>query len=98
MEIKNVKVVHFMPGRVRLRVEDLKGMPELVRKVQSALGAVPGVERVEVKTLTGSIVIEYNAQSIRSTESREALSKVLTTFFPTLDVPKLLAWLATSRR
>lgn len=96
MKIKNAKVVHFMPGRVRLRVKELKNMPELVREVQSAFEGIPGVDRVDVNRLTGSVLIEYDTHIIQSAEARDALSKVLTTYFPTLPIPKLLSWLAKS--
>jgi copper chaperone CopZ len=94
MNIQNVKIVHFHPGRVRLRVKELRSAEALAREVEQTLGSVPGVTHVEASSLTGSILVEYDQSAIKSEQSIHALSDVLGKLFPTLDVPQLLAWLA----
>ncbi|MDR0642632.1 MAG: heavy-metal-associated domain-containing protein [Treponema sp.] len=59
-------IVSFIPGRVRLRLPELKNQSlagELLPKIQE----IPGVKAVEIKTLTGSLLIEYDPALI-STE------------------------------
>lgn len=94
--MESVEVVHFIPGRVRLRIKDLKTMPALAEQVRSAFAGVPGIRCVDIKALTGSVVVEYDAGAIRCAESLDALSKALSTLFPASDVPKLLAWIVSS--
>jgi hypothetical protein len=52
-------VVSFIPGRVRLRLPELKN-ESLAAAVLAYIQAVPGVTRAEIKSLTGSFLIEYD--------------------------------------
>ena len=53
-----VEVVHWIPGRVRLRVPALKAHPELAEQILSAGMAHPGVRRVRVNLQCASVVVE----------------------------------------
>jgi Heavy metal associated domain 2 len=64
MAIKGVHVVHAMPGRIRLRVDKVKGNPAFAQKAQNKLGRVPGITQVEAKPLTGSVLIYYDAAAL----------------------------------
>ena len=57
MTIKGVHIVHTMPGRVRLKVDKVRGNPAFAQKAQKKLDRVPGIKRVEAKPLTGSVLI-----------------------------------------
>ena len=51
------RIVHRMPGRLRIRVPSKRGDAGYFRAVKEALSAVEGVERVEVAPLTGSVLL-----------------------------------------
>lgn len=52
-------IVHAMAGRVRLRIADRRGETAFFASLASGLLTIPGVYRVEVRPLTGSIVITH---------------------------------------
>lgn len=54
------RVVHFTPGRLRVRVDHLKDNPALANQVQDLLAGVEGVETVKANALTGSLLIQYD--------------------------------------
>ena len=52
-------VVSFTPGRIRLRLKELK-KNAVAENVKTRISEVPGITGVEINTVTGSILIEYN--------------------------------------
>ncbi len=54
-------VVSFIAGRVRLRHAVLKDAA-LAAEIVPMLSAFPGVERIEHKALTGSLLVEYDPE------------------------------------
>ncbi len=90
MALKDINVVHTMPGRLRLRVEKVKGNPAFARKVQNTLGRVPGVKQVEAKPLTGSVLIHYELDKIFTEEAAMALTDGLSKLFPEIDAGVLV--------
>ncbi|MHC6204097.1 HMA2 domain-containing protein [Breznakiellaceae bacterium SP9] len=52
-------IVSFYPGRVRLRFKELKNKAA-AEKARARIAEEPGISKVEVNTLTGSILIEYD--------------------------------------
>ena len=77
MELQGFKVVHALPGRVRLQVAKFKGNPALARQAQGKLAKVPGITQVEAKPGTGSLLIQYDQDKLLSTASLEVLSETL---------------------
>ncbi|MGE3542010.1 MAG: HMA2 domain-containing protein [Candidatus Tectimicrobiota bacterium] len=55
-----IQVSHFVPGRIRLKLPRLKGDTVLAQDVQRLLTALPGIQGVEVSTLTGSVLVLYD--------------------------------------
>lgn len=53
------EVSHAMPGRTRLRIADRRGDAAFFATVASGLSALPGVQKVEVTPLTGSVLIRH---------------------------------------
>ena len=82
MTIKGVHVVHAMPGRVRLRVDKVRGNPAFAQKAQDKLGRMPGIKRVEVKPLTGSVLIYYDAAALLAEGALAALTDGFSELFP----------------
>ncbi|MDR1306572.1 MAG: ATPase P [Treponema sp.] len=68
-------IVSFIPGRVRLRLPELKN-PVLAAELLPRIRAVPGVSAAEIKTLTGSLLIQYDPH-ILSTDQLIELGKDL---------------------
>ena len=64
MEIEGLKVVHALPGRVRLKVAKVRGNPALARQAQEKLAQVPGIKQVEAKANTGSLLIHYDLDQL----------------------------------
>lgn len=95
MEIEGIKVVHALPGRVRLKVARVKGNPPLAREAQAKLAKVPGIRQVETQPTTGSLLIRYDTDELFSLTSLEILSATLAEIFPEIEVVTLAAWLAS---
>ncbi len=94
MDLEGLKVVHALPGRVRLRVAKVKGNPALARQAQKKLAQVPGIRQVEATPGTGSLLIQYDGE-LFSAASLEILSETLAELFPEIEVLSLAAGLAS---
>lgn len=53
------EVVHAMPGRARLRIAGRRGDTVFFAAVATGLSTVSGVYKVEVRPLTGSLLIQH---------------------------------------
>jgi|YelNatPaOPRAMG01_1025707.scaffolds.fasta_scaffold00991_5 copper chaperone CopZ len=82
MAIQGIRVLHAMPGRVRLRVDKVKGNPEFAKQAQDQLGRVPGVKQVEAKPQTGSVLVYYDAAALLADGTRAALTERFSELFP----------------
>ncbi len=82
MAIKGIHVVHTMPGRVRLRVDKVKGNPAFAQKAQDKLGRVPGIKKVEARPLTGSVLVYYDAAALLAEGTLAALTDGFSELFP----------------
>ncbi len=56
----NVQVAHQVPGRIRLKVPNVKDNPELVEQIKQMFHVIPGIEDVTVNPTTGSVVLCYD--------------------------------------
>jgi cation transport ATPase len=55
-----VQVAHQIPGRIRLKVPNVKQNPELVEQIKQMFNVIPGIEEVTVNPATGSVVLHYD--------------------------------------
>lgn len=55
-----VQVAHQVPGRIRLKVPDVKDNPELIDQIKQMFAVIPGIEDVTINPTTGSVVLEYD--------------------------------------
>ena len=53
-------VAHRTRGRIRMRIAALKGDPTLCDHFRQLYAALPGVESVDVRVETGSVVLKYD--------------------------------------
>ena len=54
------KVASDLPGRVRMRLNELRWQDHLLGEVATALGSLPGIQQVDTNTVTGSILVHYD--------------------------------------
>jgi hypothetical protein len=78
--VDSVRVVHAIPGRVRLKVAGIKDNPGLAAALEERLLGMDGIHRVEVNAVTGSILLLYDARE------REEVGQTLQPLFPGLDL------------
>jgi len=57
-----INISHFIPGRVRLRVQQLKKNEDLANQIRNYASGMDLIEKLEINTLTGSVLIEYNPE------------------------------------
>ena len=89
----DIRIVHAIPGRVRLKVAGLKANPDLGKVIQTRLQSVPGIQAVETQALTGSLLVLFDPLTIVAPASLLTLSETLTDLFPELDQTKLAEFL-----
>lgn len=89
----DVRIVHFIPGRVRLKVAAIKGKPQLAERMGADFGRIPGVLGIEYNTLTGSVLIRYDGARLREREAAAQLRMTLQAHLPALDAEEILRWL-----
>jgi heavy metal translocating P-type ATPase len=61
-------VVHHVPGRLRIRIPDLKIYPKLAQWLRGPVLAQPGVESLRINTACASAVIHYDRRIPRAAE------------------------------
>jgi Heavy metal associated domain 2 len=93
MGIAGIKVVHAMPGRVRIKISRLKGDPAFGREIQERLSDARGIQRVEVNSVTGSVLVLYHAEEMDSFEALISLAGSFAPLLPELNMGELQAWL-----
>ena len=60
MHFEDITLVHALPGRVRLKLGEMKNNPALARDLKKHLSAKPGILRVEVNHTTGSVLLHFD--------------------------------------
>jgi hypothetical protein len=91
---EGLKIVHALPGRVRLKLPQIKGNPELARNAQKKLAGVPGIMQVKANPVTGSVLVLYDLAASMS-ETVEPLAAVLGEFSPEITALDLMSWLTS---
>lgn len=57
--LPQAEIVHTLPGRTRLRIAARRGQGTFFAAVATGLLSLPGVSQVNIRPLTGSILIEH---------------------------------------
>ncbi len=92
----DIRIVHAIPGRIRLKVAQLRHNPPLARGIQERLGAVRGIQGVEATPLTGSVLVLFDPQAVTAPDSLLTLSQTLNDLFPGLDLTQMADFLNQS--
>lgn len=72
------RLVHEVPGRLRLRVPALRDLGQDASELESWMDAVAGLRQARVSRAAASLTLEYQGGA----ETREALLKRLVAFAP----------------
>lgn len=82
---------HFGPGRAHIRVDLLKGRPQLVQRIQQVLATVEGIHTLEIDPSDGACLVIYDSRTVTSPKFIDAVSRPLAALLPQLQVRKLLS-------
>lgn len=87
----DISLSHYSPGRLRLKAAGLRRDKALAEKIRSTLEAVPGIDRVSTKALTGSLLIEFSPDELAPPEASRRLLEALGELFPEAFSPDCIA-------
>src|SRR5262245_1794751 len=96
METAAIKIMHAIPGRIRLKEAQIRDNPVLVAQLREHLACVPGVQKIEANPRTSSLILLYDAAALSSSEGFRAFAEPLTALFPELTLPNFEAWQSLS--
>ncbi|AEB08096.1 HMA2 domain-containing protein [Desulfobacca acetoxidans] len=80
----NIRVVHALPGRVRLKIAPMIRHPVLAREIEDRVKGAPGVTGVECNPVTGSLVILYEPATKMAKDTIRSLTEVFKSISPEL--------------
>jgi hypothetical protein len=95
-DVEGIRVVHAIPGRIRLKVAQVRENPALASEIQARLAASRGIRQVEVNSLTGSVLVLYEAQNPASPDALGALAEPLSALFPGFAFKDSAMWQPSS--
>jgi hypothetical protein len=78
-DIGRVELLHATPGRIRLRIPEMKGDPAKAREVEQQVAGLKLACRIEANPVTGSILVTYDPDDSAS------LAELSRRFLPELD-------------
>jgi len=85
-----ITVKHAIPGRIRLRLQQMLHNEALAEKLTSLLAAVPGIASVEASIATGSLLITFSPRDLATVKTRNRFAQVLHRVFPGFDTEDLI--------
>jgi hypothetical protein len=65
-----LEIAHQTKGRVRLKVAAGKNDPDLLKEIAETFSAIPGMERITVSPVTGSIILTYDEDNQKAFNDR----------------------------
>ena len=89
MESEGIRIVHALPGRVRLKALRVRGNPDLARQVEVKLQGMAGVREVRANPLTGSILLLLDLVKLLDPAALAPLADVLGELFPEIEALEL---------
>lgn len=63
------EIAHSIPGRVRVRVEGLKGNPSIADELRETLATLGGIDSVEINPRSGSVVLYFHPSNQATLET-----------------------------
>jgi hypothetical protein len=98
MDTAAIKIMHAIPGRIRVKVAQLRENPALVTQIQKSLASVPSVHKVEINGRTGNVLILYDAAALDRSDGFRAFVEPLASLFPDLTLPDVDSWQSFTTR
>lgn len=77
MQGMSVRLAHASPGRIRLKVEDIKNDPQRAGEIEAKLRTVSGLHSAQANPVTGSLLLIYDERALESMELPFAVAHVL---------------------
>jgi len=65
-----LEIAHQTAGRVRLKIAAGKNDPEMLKQIAESFSAIPGMDRITVSPVTGSIILNYNEDNQKAFNDR----------------------------
>ena len=75
--VDSFQVDAYLPGRIRLRSTMLAANPQWQLTVEAYVKSFTGVKKAEVNVLTGSLLILYNPEELRTKKKLAALEQAI---------------------
>lgn len=60
--------MHDVPGRLRIKTPVLKRNEQVAYTVRKCLGTIEGVATIDINSITGSLLVNYNPKKVRAAE------------------------------
>ncbi|MEW5802885.1 MAG: HMA2 domain-containing protein [bacterium] len=86
---EGIKIVHAIPGRVRIKVPKMRQNSALEANIRNRLSNVQIIQRVETNLFTGSILLHYSPEEIDQPGILFSLADSFISLFPEIDFEKL---------
>jgi hypothetical protein len=65
-----LQIAHQTAGRVRMTIAGAKGDEKTLKEIARTFGLIPGVEKIAVNAVTGSIILNYNEEDPKGRDFR----------------------------
>jgi hypothetical protein len=73
----SVRLAHASPGRIRLKVDDLKNDSGRAVEIENKLRMIPGIRSASASPVTGSLLLTFDEPAMDSMELPFAVAQVL---------------------
>jgi hypothetical protein len=93
-DMPGIELVDAQPGRLRLRVQQIKRDPIRAALLEREIGKVPGILSVEAKALTASVLIRVDPPRLNTPQAMEHLNTTLRRLLGNISDQDLAPWLA----
>ncbi len=94
MKLEDIRLVHALPGRIRFKIDGIKGNPEQARDIESRLATIPGMHHVEANSMTGSVVASFDPALLESLDFHCSVATALAVSPSDLNPEYLAKWYA----
>lgn len=88
-KIPGFKVIFFHPGRLKVRIDSLKGQRPLGVQTAKELSANQAVKKIAVDPAKGDVLIQYDREMIKDPSIVDQLAASLKKLYPELDIDAL---------
>jgi len=75
MAAAHAKIVHHVPGRIRIEVPGAKHRPGLLNEIKKSISSASGVGEIDVHPTTSSIIVHYRRDAAHPGHFRDQLKE-----------------------